>query len=133
MICGSIPPGVPPSFAFSSKGDSVFLFSGDAQTNLTGYFQGFDFGAAESGVSFGPYVNSIGKLRFVAQSARTFGAANAGPKVGPFVINEIMYHPPDFSGYVDNQDDEYIELYNVSGDDVPSTNTVRPGVAAGKA
>jgi hypothetical protein len=30
-----------------------------------------------------------------------------------------MYHPPDFSGNVDNQDDEYIELYNISGNDVP--------------
>ena len=39
----------------------------------------------------------------------TPGSANAYPKVGPIVINEIMYNPA--SG---NQDQEYIELFNIS-------------------
>ena len=37
---------------------------------------------------------------------------NAGPKVGPVVISEIMYHPPDWPDGEDNQDDEFIELRN---------------------
>jgi hypothetical protein len=37
-------------------------------------------------------------------------ANNAGPKVGPVVINEIMYNPP--TGY---QNEEYIELHNITG------------------
>jgi hypothetical protein len=36
-------------------------------------------------------------------------ANNAYPKVGPIVINEIMYNPK--SG---NQNEEYIELYNIT-------------------
>ena len=41
------------------------------------------------------------------------GASNAYPKVGPVVISEIMYHPPDL-GTNDNGRDEYIELHNIS-------------------
>jgi hypothetical protein len=36
--------------------------------------------------------------------------ANAAPSIGPVTINEIMYHPPDFSGGADNTRDEFIEL-----------------------
>jgi hypothetical protein len=52
-------------------------------------------------------------------TADTPGSANAYPKVGPIVINEIMYHPdwPDMSPY-NNEKYEFIELYNMSGADV---------------
>ena len=43
----------------------MWLFSGDAQTNLTGYVHGFAFGAAENLVSFGRHVNSAGEEHFV--------------------------------------------------------------------
>jgi len=112
-------PGVFPSFAFSSQGDNVYVFSGDVNTNLTGYFHGFTFGAAERGVSFGRYITSVGAEHFVAQSALTLGYANAGPKVGPVVFSEIMYHPPDLAGNVDDKADEFLELYNISGGAVP--------------
>ncbi len=107
-------PSVPPSFAFSAHGDQVYLFSGDATTNLTGYFHGFKFGAAERGVSFGRYITSIGAEQFVAQKAVTLFAPNAGPLVGPVVISEIMYHPPDLPGGVDNELAEYLELRNIT-------------------
>jgi hypothetical protein len=107
-------PGIFPSFGLSSKGSQVYLFSGDVNTNLTGYFHGFTFGAAENEVSFGRYLTSIGAEHFVAQSAITLGYTNAGPKVGPVVFSEIMYHPPDLPGNVDDQADEFLELYNIS-------------------
>ena len=65
-------PGVPPSFSLSSLGESLYLFSGDANTNLTGYSYGFDFGAAANGVSFGRYVISTGEEDWPAQSALSF-------------------------------------------------------------
>jgi hypothetical protein len=37
--------------------------------------------------------------------------------MGPLVINEIMYHPPDLligTNYVDDGVDEYIEIYNIT-------------------
>jgi hypothetical protein len=101
-------PGTPPSFALSSAGDDVYLFSGDAGGNLTGYSHGFTFAAAEANVSFGRYVNSIGDEHFPRQISRTFGAPNSGPLVGPLVISEIMYNP--YPGY-----DEFIEIRNISG------------------
>jgi hypothetical protein len=114
------PSNAPTSFSFSSQGDEVFIFSGDASTNLTGYFHGYDFGAAETGVTFGRYTNSQTNVHFVAQSARTISppGANAGPKVGPVVISEIMYHPRDFADGSDNSEDEYIELQNITGSPV---------------
>ncbi|HMJ66034.1 MAG TPA: lamin tail domain-containing protein, partial [Candidatus Binatia bacterium] len=111
-------PNSPLSFSFSSKGDEAYVFSGDG-TNLTGFFHGYEFGAAENGVSFGRYYTSTGGVHFVAQSARTPGATNALPKVGPIVISEIMYHPPDRPGGADDQEMEFIELYNVTSNAVP--------------
>jgi hypothetical protein len=105
------------AFALSSLGEEVYLFSGDG-TNITGYRHGFEFGAQVNGVSFGRYVTSDGLEHFVTQKANSLGTANAGPKVGPVVINEIMYAPPPFGSDADNMD-EYIELRNITGQSVP--------------
>src|SRR5439155_2619047 len=99
---------------------------------LTGYRASVKFGAAENGVSFGRFETSVG-IDFPAMSDLSFGttvragdptnlislfrtgggALNPYPKIGPVVISEIMYHPPDL-GTNDNVRDEFIELYNVS-------------------
>src|SRR5207245_7385320 len=108
----------PNSFALGRNGDNVWLFSGNNGVDLTGYAQGYNFGAAEFGVDFGRYVDSTGNDHFVAQSANTLGSANASPKIGPIVISEIMYHPSDIpigTNGLDNTDDEFIELQNISG------------------
>jgi len=112
-------PGVPPSFALSSHGESLFLFSGDAATNLTGYSHSFDYGAAANGVSFGRYIISTGEEQWPAMNSLTFNAANSAPRVGPVVINEIMYHPAN--GY-----DEFVELVNLSGSAVALWDAVYP-------
>ena len=112
-------PGSPKSFAFGNDGDDVYIFSADENGNLTGYFHGFDFGAAEDGVTFGRYVKSDGDDVFVAQASNTLGYPNSGPKIGPIVINEIMYHPQDWPDGTDNVEMEYIELHNISDEPVP--------------
>ena len=113
------PTNAPTSFAFSARGDEVYLFSGDAHTNLSGYVFGYQFGAAESGVSFGRYTNSIGQVQFVAQSSRTPHTSNAPPKVGPVVLSEIHFHPPERPDGGNNVLDEFIELQNITGQAVP--------------
>ena len=125
-------PGVGASFSLSSGGEEVYLLAGNpAGTNLTGYSHGFSFGAAALGVSFGRHVISTGDERFVAQISPTLNAANSGPRVGPIVVRQIMYHPQDFADGSDNSDDEYIELKNITGapvalyDALVPTNTWR--------
>jgi hypothetical protein len=98
-------------------------------------------------VSFGRYVTSEGKTDFVPMSRRTFGVdnpatlvqfrmgtgvANAYPKIGPLVINEIHYHPPDAEPGIDNTLDEYIELYNASAATVLLYDPVHYGYADGR-
>ena len=123
----------PPLFTFNSAhGDAVYLSQADASTNLTGYRIGQSFDAAANGVSLGRYQTSVG-TDFVSLGQRTFGAdnpatlaqfrtgtglANAYPLVGPIVISEIMYHPPDY-GTNSPDDGEFIELQNISGATVP--------------
>ncbi|PYJ58957.1 MAG: hypothetical protein DME24_14455, partial [Verrucomicrobia bacterium] len=105
-------PGAGTSFAFRSSGDEAWLYSGDANTNLTGYLHGFRFGAAENGVTFGRYLNSVGDEQFPAQLSNTLGYANSGPRVGPLVFTEIMYHPAAGG-------EEFVELKNIASTNVP--------------
>lgn len=116
----------PTGFAFGSTGDFVYLFSGDANTNLTGYAHGYTFGAAPNPVSFGRYVNSQSREFFVLQSANSLGQRNAYPQVGPVVVSEIMYHPPDLVGGMDDDLNEFIELQNITSTNVPLADVNHP-------
>jgi hypothetical protein len=133
----------PSSFSLSSgNGDEVYLSAADTNGVLTGFRSVVDFGASPNGVSFGRYVTSDNNEEFVAMSARSFGQDDPGsvaqfrtgtglgnpyPRVGPVVIKQIQYHPPD-NGTNDNTLDEFIELRNITGSAVPlfdTTNTWR--------
>jgi hypothetical protein len=107
------------AFLISSLGDDLYLFSADAAGNLTGYVEGVEFGAAQNGVSFGRHVNSVGAAHFVAQSNLTLGTVNAGPRIGPVVINELMYQPPPIFGTNNNTRDEFVEVRNTTAAPVP--------------
>jgi hypothetical protein len=115
----------PNAFTFFGSAGEVRLFSADANGELTGYFQGWDFGAADEGVSFGRHVISTGADHFVAQTSQSLPGANAGPRVGPVVITEIMYRPPD-DGIIDNSLDEFVELQNITGAAVPLYDPAAP-------
>ena len=124
------------SFSFSSaKGDNVYLSQSFAPGTVTGYRAYAEFGASENGVSFGRFLTSVG-ADFTAMSARTFGQdnpvttnqfrlgtglTNTYPKVGPVVINEIMYHPVST-----NEVYEFIELRNITAVTVPLFDTNNP-------
>jgi len=100
-------PGATNGFRLDSHGEQVYLYSADAAGNLTGYSDGFSFGAAQNGVTFGRYVISTGEGQYPAQIVNTLGGTNAGPRVGPVVINEIRYHPA-------LGDAEFIELKSIT-------------------
>jgi len=123
----SVDPNKLIGFALSENGDTVCLASAlDANSKLTGYREKEDFGASETGVSFGRYYKaSTGSYNFVPMNANTQGYANSYPKVGPIVITEIMYHPdwPATGSYA-NDEYEYIELSNTSGSAVTLYDSV---------
>lgn len=120
------------AFTFNAAhGDSAILSAADALGNLTGYRAEVKFGATENGVSFGRYPTSVG-VDFTAMSTRTFGAPdpttvaefrlgtglpNSGAKVGPIVISEVMYY--SLAAGLENSDDEFIELENITSSPVP--------------
>jgi len=113
-------------FALSEYGDSVYLSSGDG-SEVTSYRTSAKFGAAPNSIAFGRYVRSDGVADFVAMSDETFGVANPAsvaefrtgtgqsnsyPRVGPIVINEIMYNPSATGK-------EFVELLNTATTNVP--------------
>ncbi len=106
-------------FAFSEDGEEAVLSASASAGTLSGYRASVTFAASQSDVPFGRFTTSTGRVDFVAMSEPTFGAANAYPKVGPIVINELMYHP--VSG-----GDEFIELRNIASHDVPLYDPANP-------
>jgi hypothetical protein len=112
-------PGSYEQFALSENGEQLYL-SSTKNSVLTGYRTVEDFGASETGVSFGRYFkSSTGNYNFVAMDENTPGSANSYPKVGPIVISEIMYNPDwPVGGLYTNDQYEYIELHNISAEPV---------------
>ncbi len=126
-------------FSFSSaKGDQVYLSQSTAPGTVTGYRAFAEFDASENGVSFGRYKTSVG-VDFTTLSARTFGVdnpattnqfrtgtgkTNAYPKVGPVVINEIMYNQIGTNDAL-----EFVELHNILGTPQPLFDPANPANA----
>ncbi|MDP6547120.1 MAG: lamin tail domain-containing protein, partial [Phycisphaerae bacterium] len=109
--------GVDPlDFALSgAHGDDIWLMKADGAGNLTHFADHVDFGGAANGESFGRWPNAAGDLYPMALV--TLYGSNSPPRVGPVVISEVMYNPPDPDGPggVDPDDLEFIELYNPTG------------------
>lgn len=105
------------AFALSEHGDGVYI-TADSK-GCEGFCHGFEFRAVENGLTLGRHVNSWGSEHFVAQKSATLDARNAGPKMSPVVISEVMYHPVNDSG-------EFVELVNVSADSLPMYDTAYP-------
>ncbi|MFH1110605.1 MAG: IPTL-CTERM sorting domain-containing protein [Planctomycetota bacterium] len=105
-------------FGFSSSGgDQVVLSAADVGGALTGGRDAFSFGPTDNGVTIGRTPNGTGRTYRLASA--TQGSSNAGPRIGPVVINEIMYHPPTIlsSGLI-TLDPEFVELRNISNQPV---------------
>ncbi|MFM1768860.1 MAG: hypothetical protein RJA22_1389 [Verrucomicrobiota bacterium] len=117
--------GRAPDFSLDAvHGTDVLLTEGVASGTVTGRRNVKVLESAASGVSFGRHVKSDGGSDLVPMAARTFGAdspstvgafrlgtgrSNAYPMVGPLIITEIHYHPPEI-GTNDNTLDEFVEL-----------------------
>jgi hypothetical protein len=137
-------------FTFNSAhGDNIVLSQVDAGGNLTGHRIYESFEAAANGISFGYYKTSVpNDYKFVAMAETTFGQDEANtlaqfrlgtgktnlyPKIGPLVINEVMFAPSNtiyFSNslpvFGQNPIDEFIELRNVTSLTVPLYDPLYP-------
>ncbi len=116
------------AFGLSSTGDEIVLSATDGAGAETGYRSQVSFGASAEDVSFGE-VTTSSNPEFWAQIARTPDAANSPPRIGPVIINEIHYHPPNLPGAVDNARDEFIELHNPTTAPVNLTSWVLKSAA----
>ena len=128
-------------FALGKFDDEIVLSAVDGNGTITGYGSYVHFPPSAASVSFGRVAATglnaeSGGAEFWPLAAHTFGqdnpsdvaafrtgtgAANAMPKIGPIVINEIMYHPFDITNVVsgvtnilDDTTNEFIELFNVT-------------------
>ncbi len=123
-------------------GEEIVLTAVDGNDVQTGYQSQVSFNAAASAVSFGRVTTNSAKPEFWPLQARTFGAVNSAPKIGPVIINEIMYRPGDIPPGTDNSRDEYVELHNITTSSVnlsgwklkgdsdfvfPNDSTILPG------
>ncbi len=140
-------------FTFNSAhGDTVVLTAVSNYTSgaLTGFEVSKTFDSAKNGVSFGRYVTSDTNVEFVPMRQLSFGtsvtatsppsqitlfrtgtgATNPYPLVGPLVISQIMYHPPDIlqpvftnglwiTNNIDDSTNEFIEVLNITSTNVP--------------
>jgi hypothetical protein len=96
----------PNDFALNgARGEAVWLLQGDAQSNLVAFVDHVSFGAARNGESFGRWPNGTGPL--YPMVSRTFGSANSGPRIGPVLISEFMYHPLPNDRVL-----EFVEIFN---------------------
>jgi len=96
-----------------AHGDEVWLFESDASGNPIRIADTVSFPAAPNGESFGRWPNAIGKL--YPMTSLTLGTANAGPRVGPVILSEIMYdYPADTNALL-----EFLELYNPATTNLP--------------
>jgi len=88
-----------------AHGDDVFLMETDGAGNPLRFVDRVEFEAAANGESFGRWPNGSGRL--VPMSSRTFASSNSGPRIGPLLINEIMYNPS-----TSNDSLEFVEIVN---------------------
>ena len=124
---GSGDPGSHVAFALPVLGGDLYLSSNYAGS-AGGYREHVNIDYAPVGVSQGLYTKLTGETDFSLLQTTTFGAAptyagaaNSVPYVAPVVINEMMYHPAaptaaeQAAGFTDEDDFEFLELYNRSG------------------
>ena len=114
-------------FSLDSDGDDVWLMQADPDTGrLLRFVDRIEVGAATDGESWGRWPSGDADAGFYPMSSVTPDAANSGPRVGPVAINEVMYAPAAGG-------QEFIELRNLTGADVPIEENPAPEDGLGSA
>ena len=120
-------------FSLLGRGDEVFLSAVNSTGNITGFGALVRFGPATANTSIGRVTasglsTSSGGAEFWRLTIPSFGQDNApstaafrsglglpnnSPRLGPVIINEVMYRPPARNA-LDDAVSEFVELYNIT-------------------
>jgi hypothetical protein len=87
------------------------LIAADEYGRLQGYSDSVAFDAASVDMSLGRIALPDGGFVFTALQSMTFGGVNSGPRVGPLVIDQIMYHAQE-------EENDYLRIVNMSASEV---------------
>jgi len=93
-------------FRLSESGETVYLYRPGGGSGVGPLVERARFGVSPNGVSFGPVFLSTGEVHQVLLQAVTLGGPNAAPRIGPLLIEDVMYDP-------NGGRDEYVALRNV--------------------
>ena len=107
-------------FGLDSAGEELFLTAADADGRQLHFVDHIQFGAAHVGESFGRWPDGAGEL--FPMNRLSLGEENSGPRVGPVIISELMYHPREPGVSIDPEQLEFIEVYNPSDAPVDLTD-----------
>jgi hypothetical protein len=116
----------PNDFALSgAHGDEVWLTNIAGDGSIVAFVDQVEFGAQKNAESWARWPNGEGAI-YPAEML-TLGTENTGPRVGPIVISEVMYHPPsDVAGFGASSF-EYVEIYNPTQNAEILTNWIVEG------
>ncbi len=103
-----------------AEGDDVWLMEADAAGNLTRFADHIEFPATANGETFGRWPNATGDVYPMLDN--TLDGPNSAARIGPVMISEMMYHPVDEGGVLD----EFVELVNVGGQTVQLFDPANP-------
>ena len=118
----------------AALGDYVWLTESSNGVDIDRIIDAIQFGAAPNSESFGRAPDGSGRL--TPMSRLSLGCGNPYPRVGPVVISEVQFNPPDPSAAalaidpnIDSGDLEFIEMHNPTGQPVDMTEwRIRGGV-----
>jgi len=109
-----------PGFILDPHGNNdVYLAMTNPDGRVTHFADHVSFGASAEGESWGRWPSGRGELYPMTTPTLdpAFGT-NAGPRVGPVVVSEVMYHPRTSGDLIEPNDLEYVEIFNSSNDPV---------------
>lgn len=133
--------GLAPFTLNSAHGDTITLVEADATGQLTGYRAQEVIGPTANGVSWGRIATSTGfdfgplerttfgedQPKSVEEFRRGPGLPNAAPRLGPLVLNEVMFHPRSLAPLAsEDPNDEFVEVKNLSGEPLPLFDAAHP-------
>jgi hypothetical protein len=121
--------GVDPNdFALNgAHGDGLTLTEFDPNVGIVRFVDEVVFDAQANAESWARSPDGTGVL--YPALASTLGNSNGAPRIGPVVISEIMYNPPEPNNGGSADALEFVELYNTDNADVPLTDwRIRGGI-----